>query len=250
MSENRSTAEQSDLSYSFKQWQTLNPGQPFSAFYAQQAEVRIKAGEPHSTLGDKLKGGEPFESAGLRIFGMLKAFGLSEDAVCVDYGCGTLRIGLHAIRFLAPGAYWGLDVSGFFLDQGRKLVGEKLIAEKQPNLRLISPETLAEATSHKPNIVFSIAVMFHVHPDELNDYVRNLMTLAGADGKVIFWARATEQTIHYKERCWSHSRKAIEAAFAAQGAGLEALSSESVTMPGFPNGKRYWFSARRVKTVR
>ena len=204
----------------------------------QEALLRLLADEIGKPRAD--------ESAGLGIFKMLKAFGLSEDAVCVDYGCGTLRVGLHAMRFLAPGAYWGLDISAFFLDQGRKLAGEKLIAEKKPNLRPISPATIAEAASHKPSIVFSIAVMFHVHPDELDGYVRNLMTLAGSDGKAIFSARSSEQTIHYKERCWSHSRKAIEAAFAAQGAGLEELHSESVKMPGFPGGNRYWFGARRV----
>jgi len=50
-------------------------------------------------------------SSGRWAFSQLLSEGLKPDDVLVDYGCGTLRMGLHAIRYLAPGNYWGLDIN-------------------------------------------------------------------------------------------------------------------------------------------
>jgi hypothetical protein len=53
----------------------------------------------------------------------LIVYGLKPEDTCVDHGCGALRIGLHAIRYLERGAYWGLDIEEFLLDEGREEVG-------------------------------------------------------------------------------------------------------------------------------
>ena len=127
----------------FEDWQNKNPSKTFKDYYAESQAAKILRGKPHQTLGGSLCQND-FSTSGQRMFKWLRKLGLERDDVCVDYGCGTLRIGLHVINHLKPGAYWGLDVSEYFLEEGRKLIDDKLVAEKQPNLRVISPAAVAE----------------------------------------------------------------------------------------------------------
>lgn len=67
-------------------------------------------------------------------FRMLMRQGLRKQDVLVDYGCGTMRIGIHAVRYLGKGAYWGLDVSETQLEEARLRVGPRLLAKKRPHI--------------------------------------------------------------------------------------------------------------------
>jgi SAM-dependent methyltransferase len=45
--------------------------------------------------------------------------GLQPHHYLVDVGCGSLRGGIHFVRYLEPGHYFGLDISGRLLSAGR-----------------------------------------------------------------------------------------------------------------------------------
>jgi hypothetical protein len=66
----------------------------------------------------------------------------------VDYGCGTLRMGVHAIRLLERGRYWGFDIDQALLDEGARLIGSEM-GKKAPNLRVISASSVREAAQAK-----------------------------------------------------------------------------------------------------
>ena len=68
-----------------------------------------------------------FGRAGTHFFKWLVELGLKPEHTLADYGCGTLRVGVHAIKYLEPGRYWGLEVSREFLEEGRKLVLDSVI---------------------------------------------------------------------------------------------------------------------------
>lgn len=97
----------------------------FAEFYRRDVEAQLRSGAVHSTLGPRLRSGT-FSEAGLDVLARLQGFGLTEGMVCIDYGCGTLRVGQHLIRLLGPGAYWGLDISAYLLAEGRRLIGAGL----------------------------------------------------------------------------------------------------------------------------
>ncbi len=155
----------------------------------EKVVARIK-GEGHksATIGADLKTREDWWSAGERRFkALLKTFAFQPDQRVIDYGCGSLRIGVHFINYLNPGCYFGMDVTPDTLNLGRELAGEELLRTKTPRLAPIDDEAIHEGERFAADYVFSWLVAQHVHPGELDYYFGNLVRLAGKPGAVLFF---------------------------------------------------------------
>jgi SAM-dependent methyltransferase len=64
--------------------------------------------------------GGMWEEMGRKQLDYLVAQGLRPDHRFLDVGCGSLRGGIHFVRYLEPGHYCGLDIQQPLLDAGRK----------------------------------------------------------------------------------------------------------------------------------
>jgi SAM-dependent methyltransferase len=223
-----------------KEWVEPQGENSFADIFRAQTEVYILSGGPHLTLGANLTSSS-LADAGLAEVDLLRSYGLTATSVCVDYGCGTLRVGKHLIRQLPAGAYWGLDISACLIDEGVRLMGRELADAKRPNLRVISDETVAEAAAGAPDLVFSIAVLMHVHPRELPRFAEHLSMLMGRRGRLLFNGRCSERTTRHGPRSWSHGREQLDAVFADHGVRLLELASEPSPKPGVPDGRKIWF---------
>ena len=62
---------------------------------------------------------------------------------------------------------------------------------KAPNLRVISPATVSEVAAARPAILFSLKVLIHVHPDELDEYLGNILTIIGNSGRAIIMGKSS-----------------------------------------------------------
>jgi SAM-dependent methyltransferase len=60
--------------------------------------------------------------------------GLRPEHRLIDVGCGSLRGGIHFIRYLAAGNYYGLDVNASLIEAGRCEVQAAGLADRQINL--------------------------------------------------------------------------------------------------------------------
>jgi SAM-dependent methyltransferase len=65
--------------------------------------------------------GGMWEEIGRLQFDFLVEKGLKTDCYFLDVGCGSLRGGVHFIRYLEPGHYFGIDKSKELLDAGRNV---------------------------------------------------------------------------------------------------------------------------------
>ena len=224
----------------FEAWQKKNPSKTFKDYFAETVEAKLQKGRPHDTLGGNLRQGD-YATSGEGNFQKLVNYGLKPSDACVDYGCGTLRIGQHIIKYLGPRGYWGLDISQYLLDEGRKLIGETLWNEKEPRLRIIALESIAEVAATKPNMMFSIAVQLHVHPDELGEYVGNVMTIIGRQGQYITDTHLMDgETVQFSGRSWAHSQKEFERLLAERGGKMEILEEGKFKLEGLGKvAKRY-----------
>lgn len=194
----------------FQAWQRLNPSKTFKEYSAEQIETTLAEGAAHPSLGGKLRSG-PYETAGLGMFENLLRYGLKERDTCVDYGCGTMRVGQHVVKYLGRRRYWGLDISPRLLEEARALIGDNA-SEKEPQLRVISDAAVAEAAAAGPDVLFSHRVLPHVHPGDLPEYFRNIMTIIGRTGQAIIDGKWSDgETVQYKPGSWAHSEFTLRA---------------------------------------
>jgi hypothetical protein len=216
----------------FEEWQKRNPSKSFKDFFSETVEAKLRAGETHKSLGGKFSG-KVYGEVGQGFFRKIVKLGLKPEDSLVDYGCGTLRMGIHAINYLQPGKYWGLEISDFLLQQGRELVGDALLKEKQPRLEVISPASVAAAAAAKPAMLISIRVLIHVHPDELPEYFGNVMTIIGSSGQAVIngkWSR--DGTIQSSNRSWAHDVSILERIVKAEGGTMKILTQEECELEG------------------
>jgi len=202
----------------FKLWQWRHPGSSFKNYFADLVKDDLEQGRRHPSLG-RIAWEERFHKFQARV-------GIRPDDVCVDYGCGTLRMGIHVIRFLNRGCYWGLDIDQELLDRGCRMLGPQL-ENKAPNLRVISPATVKEAASSRPALLFSLRVLIHVHPDELDEYIGNILTIIRDGGRAIIsgkWSPA--QTFQFGRQSWAHSLAELHRIAAAKGGQVHVLAEK------------------------
>ena len=214
----------------FRKWRAANPEGTFADFYAADAEAKIRKGKSHATLGirswaDGQVGPvewdqSTFSQRGRENWQQIVELGLEPQMRCVDYGCGSLRLGQHAIRYLDPEKYWGIDISDAFYAEGLKLLPHHLLAEKQPKLGVIGDPLLAEIRSWSPDFIFANAVLQHVPPEELGLFFRRLamMMTPASRAYIIFVAGQGAKRI--KGMSWAYSPDLLECEAAAHLPGF------------------------------
>src|SRR5262245_59538050 len=200
----------------------------------RRREAILRGEIPHGILGGNLYDG--YGVSGEGFFRKLINLGLKPDDICVDYGCGTLRLGIHAIKYLKPGGYWGMDIVNDFLKEGRKLVGDRLWQEKRPNLRLISAESVTEVATVKPKLLFSVHVLKHVRPDKLNEYFHNIIKIIGPSGEAIIVGKWTDsETIQYNDeswtRSWAHAFLLLQNTVVSEGGSIKVIREQKDVLP-------------------
>ena len=215
----------------FEEWRKRNPDKSFKEFFSETVEAKLRDGAAHQTLGGQMAG-KSFGATGKGFFQRLVHFGLKPEDTLVDYGSGTLRMGIHAIRYLEPGRYWGLEISEFLLEQGRELVGMPLLSEKRPHLEVISPASVEAAAAAKPAMLISLRVLIHVHPDDLEEYFGNVMTIIGTSGQAIISGKWNKGTIRSSNRSWAHDLETLERIVGAQGGRLTIMREKKCDLEG------------------
>jgi hypothetical protein len=165
---------------------------------------QVKQGVRHHSLGENLDGGEFWQAGEAKAARYMRLTSVTPKSRVIDYGCGSLRIGAHFIRFLDPGGFLGLDVTDVFYEMGKRLIGDELLRTKAPRFGVIDEAAVEAAADFGAHIVYSNAVCYQVHPDELETYFDNLMRLAGrSKAQVVFNCMTADEVVRYADRSWA-----------------------------------------------
>lgn len=206
--------------YSYDKFKAHNPDASFGEFYASRVNRILDTGHGHPTLGRRTGGlklpfarrplrAEEFRQYGLGHFDFAQRAGLKSHHICVDYGCGSLRVGQHLIQYLDSGNYWGLDIVDRFFRDGLDLLSKEA-RDKSPNLRVISEETLREAATWHPDFVVCFAVLTHVPREELEIILDRIMRLAGDKGTIVLSFYEAEAYFQRGVASFTHNAQSIE----------------------------------------
>ncbi len=217
----RVLARIADLGYAW--WKLRRPGQGYAAYYVHRVSINLGLGLPHPTLGgrgwDRGSDGQrtewdrgSFADRARRMLPLLQGLGLREDMSCVDYGCGSLRVGQHVIGWLRPGAYLGLDVSDVFYKQGLELLDPEVVAAKQPRTAVIDAAVLDAVAAAPPDFVFCNAVVQHVPPLELKDFFDSFLRTIGPRTTGCLLFVSAPRLRHFGSMNWAYPPQSLVAA--------------------------------------
>lgn len=211
-----------DLHYQI--WKRWHGKATFADYYAGSIAQKLRHGGTHKALGAKkfLSGSlfstakdltaTDFRKSGLNFFAAAIDAGLRPHHVCIDYGCGSLRVGQHLLDYLDPGNYWGLDIIDDFFEAGKTLLPESQLECKVPRFRVISPTSLDEAKAATPQFVVSFSVMRHVPPSELAAYLGSVISLMDRETKVLISFTNRMVSARIGAKIWSYSEPDIREA--------------------------------------
>ncbi len=172
----------------FTIWRLNHAGGNFAGYYADSISRKLDHGTPHRTLGRHVwskhsllasagnRAGHFAQEGGKQFHEIMELLPPVNGPVA-EYGCGSLRVGQHFIRRLAPGMFWGLDITDRFYRDGLALLPQGLITAKAPHLHVIDQANLANLAAAKPALIYSVAVMKHVPRSELDTYWKNILSV-------------------------------------------------------------------------
>jgi GT2 family glycosyltransferase/Flp pilus assembly protein TadD/SAM-dependent methyltransferase len=101
-----------------------------------------------------------WDEVGRLQFNFLKDQGLRPFHSLVDVGCGALRGGLHFIRYLNPGHYFGIDMNTSLIEAAYKELKQASLQEKKPTLLI---NEAFEMVRFQVAFDFAIAVSVFTH---------------------------------------------------------------------------------------
>jgi SAM-dependent methyltransferase len=239
----------------YRRWKRHNPEGDFSQFYVDHVLSATEKGKGHPTLGTrgftKTKPGavawtpESFAQRGCEQWSYYsRVTNLTRHGKCVDFGCGSLRVGQHAIRQLERGCYWGLDVTDAFITSGLQLIDPSIISQKQPHFSVIEDSSIEQVRAWKPDAIFANAVLQHVPPPELPTFFRRIGRLLapGAIAAIVFIADSSITQV--KAMSWAYPDDVLTSAVLESDRKLKARC-----FPLDPEGANAFAPGRRLLKI-
>lgn len=107
-----------------------------------------------------LVGGMWDELGRLQLEFLIKS-GLMPDHKLLDIGCGSLRGGVHYVKYLREGNYYGLDINNSLIEAGRMEIEEAGLSHKKPNLAVDDRFSIDKFRS-KFDYMVSVSVFTHL----------------------------------------------------------------------------------------
>jgi SAM-dependent methyltransferase len=95
----------------------------------------------------------------------LKAHGLKPGSTLLDVGCGALRFGVHAAKFLKPGHYWGIDKEPDLIAAGKSLEAQRFEVSKDRLEHLYTTSTWDVPGNVLFDYMIAHSVFTHVAPE-------------------------------------------------------------------------------------
>jgi hypothetical protein len=130
--------------------------------------------------------GGKWEEIGKLQFDFMVGRGLAPEHVFVDVACGSLRGGVHFIKYLDPGNYLGIEKERTLVQRGlTRELPRAVRKQKRPEF-VISDSFEFERFSRRPQFSLAQSLFTHLVPEQIELCLRNLR--AFAPGKHEFYA--------------------------------------------------------------
>jgi len=111
--------------------------------------------------------GGMWEEIGKLQFDFLIKQGLKPENKLLDLGCGSLRGGIHFIKYLKKGNYFGIDVRKDILIAAEKEIKINKLSNKNPQLFQITDNKYDDHLKEKFDFILAVSVFTHLNLNEV-----------------------------------------------------------------------------------
>ena len=159
--------------------------------YLPWLHKHIRPERPHGIEGIQALGhreyvGGLWEELGQLQFDFLIEKGLAPHHYLLDIACGSLRAGVHFIRYLEPGHYMGIDKEAELIHAGLEHeLGQEIRARKKPQF-LVSASFEFEKFTARPDYALAQSLFTHLPPHLIQQCFRKLKKVIADEG--VFYA--------------------------------------------------------------
>ncbi len=204
-----------DIGYAW--WRRHHWDGRFSSYYVHSITTKLEKERAQRTRGMKPHRPANFLASGAILtlpqspphgrfaFRKIVELGLQPHHVCVDFGCGRLRVGQHLIGYLQRNRYWGLDVTDRFFQNGLDLLEHGITQAKTPHLGIIAEPLLKQVAHLKPDYLICVSVIMHVPPHELNPFFDKLLRLMATQTRLLLFFDESPSDIRTGSKSWAYS---------------------------------------------
>ncbi len=142
-----------------------------SSYYDKKAIAEaVDAGRHRQLIGGL------WDEIGTLQLDFLRSAGMKPHHTLLDIGCGSLRLGVGAVRYLESAHYWGTDINDSLLRAGYDCeIGPAGLAAKLPRSNLIvDSEFSFEGVPHKIDYAIAQSVFTHLPLNHMRLCLANL----------------------------------------------------------------------------
>jgi SAM-dependent methyltransferase len=138
-----------------------------------QVSAAVHQGEHRSIIGGR------WDEIGRLQFEFLVARGLRPQHTLLDIGCGSLRGGVHFVRYLEPGNYFGTDLNSALLEAGYERELAPLgLADRLPRGNLVQMEEFEFARlNSRFDMALAQSVFTHLSFNRIRQCLERLPTV-------------------------------------------------------------------------
>lgn len=210
-----------DIGYAW--WRRHHWDGRFSSYYVHAITTKLEKeraqrtrGKMRHTPANFLAGGKfltlpQTHPHGRFAFKKIVELGLQPHHVCVDFGCGRLRVGKYLIGYLQRNRYWGLDVTDRFFQIGFEHLEDGINQLKNPHFGTIEEPLLKQVAHLKPDFLICVSVIMHVPPHELDSFFDKLLRLMSTQTRLLLFFDESPSDIRTESKSWAYSAASLTA---------------------------------------
>lgn len=169
--------------------------------------------KPEGRLGLFLEGhrssvGGKWDEIGKLQFDFMLKQGLAPHHILLDIGCGSLRGGIHFIKYLKEGNYLGIDKNESWVNAGvRKELGKHIFEEKKPQF-VFSDKFEFNKFSKVPDYAIAQSLFTHLTKEDIKFCLKQLHKIVNP--RCLFLATFSECNVEQKNYHRSYSHKCFQ----------------------------------------
>lgn len=134
---------------------------------------------------DEAVGNGDFAIIGEIELSVMKWAGIQPTSRLMDFGCGTGRLAVHAIPFLEPDRFLGVDISPTMIERAKQRCAERGLLERAPRWKVETSPAFINLFGESFDFCSAFSVFTHMDAEDSLLYLQALRRVIRAGGRLV-----------------------------------------------------------------